>query len=114
MLESLYASSYVNIFFFFQAEDGIRDSSVTGVQTCALPISIGREGQEIFVEVSHEALIREWPALREWLAQNREELRLERRLLLAAEEWQGRDHDPGGLHTVARPAQAQEWLDRQL
>src|SRR5262249_59262167 len=27
------------IFFFFQAEDGIRDWSVTGVQTCALPIS---------------------------------------------------------------------------
>src|SRR5260370_8024226 len=29
-------------FFFFQAEDGIRDSSVTGVQTCALPISSRR------------------------------------------------------------------------
>src|SRR5438093_10583287 len=29
-------------FFFFQAEDGIRDWSVTGVQTCALPISIWR------------------------------------------------------------------------
>src|SRR5260370_29894787 len=28
------------VFFFFQAEDGIRDSSVTGVQTCALPILI--------------------------------------------------------------------------
>src|SRR5260370_8859838 len=28
-------------FFFFQAEDGIRDSSVTGVQTCALPICLG-------------------------------------------------------------------------
>ena len=27
-------------FFFFQAEDGIRDTSVTGVQTCALPILI--------------------------------------------------------------------------
>src|SRR5690348_17424128 len=27
-------------FFFFQAEDGIRDGRVTGVQTCALPISI--------------------------------------------------------------------------
>src|SRR5712672_3712797 len=26
-------------FFFFQAEDGIRDKLVTGVQTCALPIS---------------------------------------------------------------------------
>ena len=29
----------VVFFFFFQAEDGIRDWSVTGVQTCALPIS---------------------------------------------------------------------------
>src|SRR5690349_23690354 len=29
-------------FFFFQAEDGIRDLYVTGVQTCALPISDGR------------------------------------------------------------------------
>src|SRR5260370_2627795 len=28
----------LDCFFFFQAEDGIRDSSVTGVQTCALPI----------------------------------------------------------------------------
>src|SRR2546427_2431817 len=28
-------------FFFFQAEDGIRDLTVTGVQTCALPISSG-------------------------------------------------------------------------
>src|SRR5437667_1604558 len=27
-------------FFFFQAEDGIRDRDVTGVQTCALPISL--------------------------------------------------------------------------
>src|SRR5438046_4031840 len=29
---------FVFFFFFFQAEDGIRDWSVTGVQTCALPI----------------------------------------------------------------------------
>src|SRR2546427_4133043 len=28
------------MFFFFQAEDGIRDLTVTGVQTCALPISV--------------------------------------------------------------------------
>src|SRR5215203_6733262 len=31
-------SGYSIFFFFFQAEDGIRDSGVTGVQTCALPI----------------------------------------------------------------------------
>src|SRR5207237_6710712 len=34
-------------FFFFQAEDGIRDSSVTGVQTCALPISIWRDVRKL-------------------------------------------------------------------
>src|ERR1041385_273322 len=34
-------SSYaICLFFFFQAEDGIRDVAVTGVQTCALPISV--------------------------------------------------------------------------
>src|SRR5690625_5305822 len=31
------------VFFFFQAEDGIRDGHVTGVQTCALPISAKEE-----------------------------------------------------------------------
>src|SRR5882762_5360985 len=34
-------SEFFGLNFFFQAEDGIRDSSVTGVQTCALPISHG-------------------------------------------------------------------------
>src|SRR5687767_15321157 len=33
-------------FFFFQAEDGIRDKLVTGVQTCALPICAEGEGGE--------------------------------------------------------------------
>src|SRR2546425_8710331 len=32
---------YCTFYFFFQAEDGIRDKLVTGVQTCALPISGG-------------------------------------------------------------------------
>src|SRR5919202_5040859 len=32
---------FCDLFFFFQAEDGIRDHCVTGVQTCALPISAG-------------------------------------------------------------------------
>src|SRR5437763_2857174 len=30
----------IDFLFFFQAEDGIRDTSVTGVQTCALPIFV--------------------------------------------------------------------------
>src|SRR5258707_11956792 len=39
----LFSSHYISIsfiFFFFQAEDGIRDIGVTGVQTCALPICL--------------------------------------------------------------------------
>src|SRR5256885_11594416 len=39
MLLSIALSGFLRIFvFFFQAEDGIRDYKVTGVQTCALPI----------------------------------------------------------------------------
>src|SRR6478752_8792727 len=36
---------FIFFFFFFQAEDGIRDVAVTGVQTCALPISLPRRRQ---------------------------------------------------------------------
>src|SRR6266542_7121664 len=40
-------------FFFFQAEDGIRDATVTGVQTCALPIlRIGN-----FIEVGNDVFM---------------------------------------------------------
>src|SRR2546429_6030287 len=35
----------VSCFFFFQAEDGIRDVAVTGVQTCALPILLDLHAQ---------------------------------------------------------------------
>src|SRR5699024_11630675 len=40
VLTLCYTTYYVTVllFFFFQAEDGIRDRNVTGVQTCALPI----------------------------------------------------------------------------
>src|SRR6266853_5836034 len=38
----LIACYSIQLFFFFQAEDGIRDLTVTGVQTCALPISYER------------------------------------------------------------------------
>src|SRR2546425_4738876 len=39
-------TSSLSFFFFFQAEDGIRDKLVTGVQTCALPISGSRLVEE--------------------------------------------------------------------
>src|SRR2546430_3475897 len=40
----IYTVFFYYFFFFFQAEDGIRDLTVTGVQTCALPILDGIAG----------------------------------------------------------------------
>src|SRR3712207_3437158 len=40
---SNWKQTYIVVFFFFQAEDGIRDIGVTGVQTCALPILTGMD-----------------------------------------------------------------------
>src|SRR5437867_6594075 len=40
LIHKIFFICLVYVFFFFQAEDGIRDRTVTGVQTCALPISV--------------------------------------------------------------------------
>src|SRR5207249_8055512 len=40
-----------SLVFFFQAEDGIRDRNVTGVQTCALPISKNRSAAKMKIEL---------------------------------------------------------------
>src|SRR5690606_40705270 len=44
--------SFRYFFFFFQAEDGIRDFHVTGVQTCALPISMPIASRRLCREIS--------------------------------------------------------------
>src|SRR5258708_17434390 len=41
------------VFFFLQAEDGIRDDLVTGVQTCALPICRSRAGETVRTYAEH-------------------------------------------------------------
>ncbi len=61
------------------------------------------------VEVSHEALIREWPTLRGWLEDNREGLRLHRHLTESAQEWDEMDREPSMLYRGARLTQVQEW-----
>ncbi|HZM22178.1 MAG TPA: hypothetical protein VFC02_10560, partial [Anaerolineales bacterium] len=60
-------------------------------------------------EVAHEALIREWPTLREWLNQDRESLRLHRHLTEAAHEWELLERDAGALYRGSHLAQAREW-----
>ena len=64
------------------------------------------------VEVAHEALIREWPTLRDWLNEDREGLRQHRHLTGAALAWQELDRDPGELYRGARLTQALEWAEK--
>jgi WD40 repeat protein len=61
------------------------------------------------VQVAHEALIREWPTLRGWLNEDREGLRLHRRLTEACAEWEALDRDPGALYRSGRLAATREW-----
>jgi hypothetical protein len=63
------------------------------------------------VDVSHEALIRGWPRLREWIDEDRAGLRIHRRLTEVAQEWERHSHDESYLHRGARLAEAQEWIE---
>ena len=61
------------------------------------------------VEVAHEALLREWPRLRGWLADDAEGRRLHQHLIHAAAEWQASGRDPAELYRGARLASALDW-----
>lgn len=65
-------------------------------------------------EVAHEALIREWPRLRGWLEDNREGLRLHRRLTESALEWNAFNCEPELLYRGVRLTQTQEWAETHL
>ena len=61
------------------------------------------------VEVAHEALLREWPRLRAWIAEDAEWRRLRHHITQAATEWQASGRDPGELYRGARLAAALDW-----
>ena len=61
------------------------------------------------VELSHEALLHEWPRYRGWLEEDAEGRRLHRHLADAARSWDGGGRDPDDLYAGARLASALEW-----
>ena len=61
------------------------------------------------VEVAHEALLREWPRLRDWLEADAEGRRLHNHLIGASQEWRDSEHDPAELYRGARLAAALDW-----
>ena len=64
---------------------------------------------DVTAEVAHEALIREWPRLREWIDQNREGLRIHRDLTKSAHDWDYLMRESGVLYRGLRLVQALEW-----
>lgn len=60
-------------------------------------------------EIAHEALIRAWPTLRNWLEEDREGLRMHRHLTESAKEWEASGRDESMFFRGARLAQAAEW-----
>jgi energy-coupling factor transporter ATP-binding protein EcfA2 len=69
------------------------------------------ESPDAQVEVAHEALIRNWPLLVEWLDEERVVMRQRLRLTTAAEEWDRLQRDPNALWRGAMLADAQSYTD---
>lgn len=61
------------------------------------------------IELSHEALLREWPRYRAWLEEDRIGRRLHAHLTSAAGDWEARSRDSGELYRGARLAGALDW-----
>lgn len=61
------------------------------------------------IEVAHEALIREWPRLREWIDADRKGITIHRRITKAANEWQENEKDESFLDSGLRLQEAREW-----
>jgi WD40 repeat protein len=87
--------------------------AVVGALAEARLVTTGRDepSGEPVVEVTHEALIRGWPELRSWIDEDREALRLHRRLTEATRDWDGAGRDEGLLFRGTRLA---AWDDRDL
>jgi WD40 repeat protein len=63
------------------------------------------------VEVTHEAIIREWGRLRAWLDESREDVRLERNLSVMAQEWEKSGRDSSFLLRGVRLQQYERWME---
>jgi hypothetical protein len=65
--------------------------------------------RDAFVEVAHEALIRNWPQLRKWIDADRAGLRTRTRLTETARDWKNSGRDTAYLYTGGRLLIAEEW-----
>jgi serine/threonine protein kinase/WD40 repeat protein len=67
--------------------------------------------REPTVEIAHEALLRAWDRLRDWIDEAREDIRTQRRLAFSVAEWEAADREPSFLLAGSRLAQVQAWSE---
>ncbi|TWP51224.1 XRE family transcriptional regulator [Lentzea tibetensis] len=86
------------------------DAEVLDRLAAARLVTLDRDG----VELTHEALIRGWPRLRDWIAEDRAGLLVQHRLTEAAAAWDAVGGDPDALYRGVRLAQARDLPDGSL
>ncbi len=64
------------------------------------------------IEVSHEALIREWPRLAEWLREAREDIRLQQTISKDTAEWEQHNKPGDRLYRGSQLKEAEKWVKR--
>jgi WD40 repeat protein len=88
---------------------GVDDHVVSAlVERRLLTMDRDRESREPTIEIAHEALLRGWPRLREWLDEDRDWVRELRALASAARLWESSGRDEADLYRGARLATASE------
>jgi formylglycine-generating enzyme required for sulfatase activity len=94
-------------------EEGAAVEKVIGILTNErLLTATDEQAYGQIISVSHEALIRGWPRLRNWVEENRAGLRIHHRLAESAQEWLRLKRDSGVLYRGARLAEVMEWREK--
>ncbi len=77
-------------------------------------LTTNQVGGQTTVEVSHEALIREWKRLADWLHEARDDIRFQRSLSEDVEEWEQRKHPRDRLYRGAQLKEARKWASHNM
>lgn len=85
---------------------------VADIFVSARLLTTGKFGGVNTIEVSHEALIREWPRLAEWLTTSRNDILLQQAISKDTEEWIQRNKPLDRLYRGAQLVEAQAWMER--
>ena len=86
------------------------DFVVTKLVTSRLVVTEGSGKTDERVSIAHEALIREWQRLQEWMNEDREFRVWQERLRMALLQWEATQYDEGALLRGALLTQAEEWV----